>query len=208
MDIEAILSVKGHAVSTIRPEVPVAEAMRRMREERIGALVISEDDRRIQGIISDRGILHAITERGVEILDARIDEIMAREVFTCSPRDRVGSIMRLMTDRRIRHIPVVNTDGRLHGLISIGDVVKQRLDEVQREAEAMREYISGVASLPTAARGAQAARRLMEARARRCRRFKVRARPSGSLVAGRAASAQRRAPLSDRMARTGLSAAA
>lgn len=145
MDIEAILSVKGRAVSTIRPEVPVGEAMRRMRAERIGALVISEDDRRILGIISDRGILHAITERGVGVLEDRIDGIMAREVFTCSPRDRVGSIMRLMTDRRIRHVPVVDTGGQLYGLISIGDVVKHRLDEVQREAEAMRDYIAGVA---------------------------------------------------------------
>lgn len=145
MDIQAILAVKGRAVSTIRPEVPVAEAMRRMREERIGALVISEDGSRIQGIISDRGILHAITERGVGVLEERIDGIMAREVFTCTPRDRVGSIMRLMTDQRIRHIPVVGEDGLLYGLISIGDVVKHRMDEVQREAEAMREYISGVA---------------------------------------------------------------
>ncbi len=143
MDIEAILAVKGHAVSTIRPEVPVGEAMRRMRDERIGALVISEDGARIQGIISDRGILHAITDHGIGVLEQRIDGVMAREVFTCSPRDRVGSIMRLMTDRRIRHIPVVGEDGSLHGLISIGDVVKHRIDEVQREAEAMREYISG-----------------------------------------------------------------
>jgi CBS domain-containing protein len=145
MDIEAILSVKGRAVSTIRPEVTVGEAMRRMRQERIGALVISEDDRRILGIISDRGILHAITERGVGVLEERIDVIMAREVFTCSPRDRVGSIMRLMTDRRIRHVPVIDAGGELYGLISIGDVVKHRLDEVQREAEAMRDYIAGVA---------------------------------------------------------------
>ncbi len=144
MDIEAILSVKGREVSTIRPEAPVAEAMRRMRAERIGALVISEDGRRIQGIISDRGILHAINDQGVGVLEQPISSIMAREVVTCNRRDRVGSIMRLMTDRRIRHVPVVNEEGLLYGLVSIGDVVKNRLDEVQREAEAMREYISGM----------------------------------------------------------------
>lgn len=144
MDIEAILAVKGHAVSTVRPEVTVSEAMLRMRDERIGAVVISDDGSRIQGIISDRGILHAIADHGVEVLSRPIEGVMAREVFTCTPRDRVGSIMRLMTDRRIRHIPVVDADGRLHGLISIGDVVKHRIDEVQREAEAMRDYISGV----------------------------------------------------------------
>lgn len=144
MDIEAILTAKGHEVSTIRPEVPLAEAMRRMRDERIGALVISSDGARIEGIISDRGLMHAIADHGVGALEQPVGRVMAREVFTCSPRDRVGSIMRLMTDRRIRHIPVVKEDGLLYGLISIGDVVKYRLDEVQREAEAMREYISGV----------------------------------------------------------------
>jgi CBS domain-containing protein len=144
MNIESILAVKGHAVSTAKPEARLAEVMRRMRDERIGALVISEDGSRIQGIISDRGVMHAIADRGVRVLDEPVANVMATEVFTCTPRDRVGSIMRLMTDRRIRHIPVVNPDGTLHGLISIGDVVKHRLDEVQREAEAMREYISGM----------------------------------------------------------------
>lgn len=143
MDIESILAVKGRAVSTIKPETRVAEAVRRMRAERIGALVISDDGSRIQGIISDRGIMQAIADHGVDVMDQPIESIMAREVVTCSPRDRVGSLMRLMTDRRIRHIPVVKEDGLLYGLISIGDVVKHRLDEVQREAEAMREYISG-----------------------------------------------------------------
>jgi CBS domain-containing protein len=144
MHIETILAVKGHAVSTVRPETRLAEVMRRMRDERIGALVISEDGSRIQGIISDRGVMHAIADHGVDVLERPVAEVMAKEVFTCSPQDRVGSIMRLMTDRRIRHIPVLNPDGTLHGLISIGDVVKHRLDEVQREAEAMREYISGM----------------------------------------------------------------
>lgn len=144
MNIEAILATKGREVSTIRPQETVGEAMRRMRKERIGALVISEDGRRIEGIISDRGILHAIIDQGVEVIDQPISSIMAREVVTCRPRDRVGAVMGLMTDRRIRHIPVVDGDGLLCGIISIGDVVKHRLDEVQREAEAMREYISGV----------------------------------------------------------------
>lgn len=144
MDIESILAVKGRAVSTIRPEARLAEAARRMREERIGALVISDDGKRILGIISDRGVMHAIVEHGVGVMDQPVESVMAREVVTCTPRDRVGSLMRLMTDRRIRHIPVVDAKGELYGLISIGDVVKHRLDEVQREAEAMREYISGV----------------------------------------------------------------
>lgn len=145
MNIEAILAAKGHEVSTARPETRLADVMHRMREERIGAVVVSSDGRQIQGIISDRGVLHAIAEHGVEVLERPVESVMARQVVTCAPHDRVGSLMRLMTDRRIRHVPVVDGDGLLAGIISIGDVVKHRLDEVQREAEAMREYISGVA---------------------------------------------------------------
>jgi CBS domain-containing protein len=144
MHIETILAVKGKEVSTIEPGARVGEAMQRMRRERIGALVISSDGASIHGIISDRGIMHAIADRGTEVLDQPIHTIMATQVVTCSPRDRVSSIMALMTERRIRHIPVVQEDGRLYGIVSIGDVVKHRLDEIQSEAEAMREYISGM----------------------------------------------------------------
>ena len=114
-----------------------------MRHERIGALVVSEDKTSIAGIISDRGIMDAIVDRGVEVLSERVGSVMTREVFTCSRHDRVSAVMALMTNRRIRHVPVVEHDGRLCGIISIGDVVKHRLDEIQREADAMREYISG-----------------------------------------------------------------
>lgn len=144
MNIEAILAVKGREVKTVRPGTTVAEVARRMRQERIGAFVVSEDDKRILGIISDRGIMHAITDQGVSVMEQPIETIMAREVVTCRPNEPVGAIMGLMTERRIRHIPVVDGDGQMCGIISIGDVVKHRLDEVQREAEAMREYISGV----------------------------------------------------------------
>jgi CBS domain-containing protein len=142
MTIASILAQKGREVRTIAPDSPVSEAVRRMREERIGALVVSSDGARIAGILSDRGILWAIAERGVGVLQERIDTIMTREVHTCSAEDRVSAIMAAMTQRRIRHFPVVES-GRLCGIISIGDVVKHRLDEMHREAEAMREYISG-----------------------------------------------------------------
>ena len=144
MNVDAILSVKGRQVSTVVPGTPVTEVVQRMRKERIGAFVISEDGQRIQGIISDRGIMHAIADGGVGVMEEPIDTIMARQVVTCRPTESVGAIMGLMTERRIRHLPVVGEDGLMCGLISIGDVVKSRLDEVQREAEAMREYISGV----------------------------------------------------------------
>jgi CBS domain-containing protein len=143
MNIESILAGKGRAVSTIRPDATIAEAVRRMREERIGALVVSEDGRRIAGIISDRGIMNTIADRGVEVMNERVPSAMTAEVFTCAPEDHVSTIMAAMTNRRIRHIPVVDKEGLLCGIISIGDVVKHRMDEIQGEADAMREYISG-----------------------------------------------------------------
>ena len=143
MIIESILKSKGSEVRTIEPDATVAETLHRMRHERIGALVVSEDKTSIAGIISDRGIMDAIVDRGVEVLSERVGSVMTRDVFTCSRHDRVSAVMALMTNRRIRHVPVVEHDGRLCGIVSIGDVVKHRLDEIQREAEAMREYISG-----------------------------------------------------------------
>jgi CBS domain-containing protein len=142
MNVETILASKGREVSTIRPDATVAEALHRMRTERIGALVISEDGARIAGIISDRGIMWAIDEHGVGVLGNSIGSVMTREVFTCSHQDRVSALMATMTKRRFRHIPVVEEDGRLCGIISIGDVVKHRLDEIQSEADALREYIT------------------------------------------------------------------
>lgn len=143
MDIESILAVKGRAVRTILPEATVAEAVRRMRAEAVSALVVSDDDVRIHGIVSDRGIMNAIADRGVAVMNDRVGDMMTKEVFTCFPEDRVSTIMGAMTQRRIRHIPVVDKQGGLCGIISIGDVVKYRLDEIQREADALREYITG-----------------------------------------------------------------
>jgi CBS domain-containing protein len=143
MIIESILKSKGSEVRTIEPDATIAETLHRMRHERIGALVMSEDKTSIAGIISDRGIMDAIVDRGVEVLRERVGSVMTSDVFTCSRHDRVSAVMALMTNRRIRHVPVVEHDGRLCGIVSIGDVVKHRLDEIQREAGSMREYISG-----------------------------------------------------------------
>ena len=143
MDIESILAGKGRDVRTIMPDGTIAEAVDRMRKEWIGALVVSEDGARIAGIISDRGIMNAIADHGVDVMNERVHSVMTKEVFTCVSRDRVSAIMAAMTIRRIRHIPVVEKNGGLCGIVSIGDVVKHQLDEIQREADAMREYISG-----------------------------------------------------------------
>jgi len=143
MIIESILKSKGSEVRTIEPDATVAETLHRMRHERIGALVVCEDKTSIAGIVSERGIMDALAEHGVEVLGARVGSVMTRKVFTCSRHDRVGAVMALMTNRRIRHVPVVENEGQLCGLVSIGDVVKHQLDEIQREADAMREYIGG-----------------------------------------------------------------
>jgi CBS domain-containing protein len=147
MNVEHILAHKGREVRTVTPDASLEDALRRLRAERIGALVVSTDGARIAGILSDRDILYAIAlyaiaDRGTDVLGESVGSVMTERVFTCSREDRVSAIMALMTDRRIRHIPVVEEDGRLCGMISIGDVVKQRLDEIQSEADALREYVT------------------------------------------------------------------
>lgn len=143
MNVEAILAAKGREVRTVAPDATVGEALRRMRDERVGALVVSADGgATVAGIVSDRDVLHAIADRGAAALGEAVGGAMTGDVVTCSARDRVGAIMATMTGRRIRHIPVVGEDGRLGGIVSIGDVVKHHLDEVRGEADAMREYIA------------------------------------------------------------------
>lgn len=143
MSVETILAAKGREVRTIAPDATVGEALRRLRDERVGALVVSADGATVAGIVSDRDVLHAIADRGAAAMGEGVRGVMTERVLTCSARDPVGAVMATMTNRRIRHVPVVDGDGRLCGIVSIGDVVKHRLDEIGREAEAMREYISG-----------------------------------------------------------------
>jgi CBS domain-containing protein len=142
MNVEHILARKGREVKTIRPDVSIAEALRRLRAEGIGSLVVSENGTNLAGILSDRDILNAIADHGIDVLGESVRSVMTEKVFTCSRDDRVSALMALMTDRRIRHIPVVEKDGRLCGMVSIGDVVKQRLDDIQSEADALREYVT------------------------------------------------------------------
>ena len=142
MNVEHILARKGREVKTIRPDVSVAEALRRLRAEGIGSLVVSENGTNLAGILSDRDILNAIADHGIDVLGESVRSVMTEKVFTCSREDRVSALMALMTNRRIRHIPVVEKDGRLCGMVSIGDVVKQRLDDIQSEADALREYVT------------------------------------------------------------------
>lgn len=147
MDIRRILARKGNDVQTIGPRAAIGEAVDRMVEVGISALVVTEDGATIAGIVSDRGIIRAMSgrgaSRGTDVLRDRVDTVMTADVITCIPDDTIESVMQIMTARRIRHIPVVDDDGLLIGLVSIGDVVKHRLDEMADETEAMRDYIAG-----------------------------------------------------------------
>ena len=144
MKVKDILQHKGRSVVTVRPDASVATAVHRLALERIGALVVSEDGQHIAGILSERDIVRALTERGTEVLDTslRVEEIMTRHVHTCQPEDGIKDVMGVMTRSRIRHLPVTEA-GRLAGIVSIGDVVKNRLEEVELEANVLREaYIA------------------------------------------------------------------
>jgi CBS domain-containing protein len=142
MNVETILRNRGIWGATIRPDATIAEAVDMLHKERIGALVVSEDGEGVDGILSERDIVIALADRRADLLSRNVNEIMTRKVVTCEPGDSVGDLMAEMTNRRIRHFPVV-ADGRLCGIVSIGDLVKSRLDEVEFEASSLRSFISG-----------------------------------------------------------------
>jgi CBS domain-containing protein len=142
MNVETILRNKGNRVATIRPDATVGAAVNILNRERIGALVVSEDGRSVAGILSERDIVIALAEHGQDLLSYPVEEVMSRTVITCDPDDSVGELMAEMTSRRIRHFPVISR-GRLCGIVSIGDLVKSRLDEIEFEASSMRSLIAG-----------------------------------------------------------------
>jgi CBS domain-containing protein len=142
MNVETILRNKGNWVATIAPDAAVTDAVDLLHRERIGAIVVSEGDGSVDGILSERDIVSALAEHGAGLLSLRVGELMTRAVITCDPGDTVGELMAEMTSRRIRHFPVV-ADGRLCGIVSIGDLVKSRLDEVEFEASSLRSFIAG-----------------------------------------------------------------
>ncbi len=140
MTVRAILSSKGSGVITIEPTATVEAAVKALTVHRIGSLVVTGAEQRVIGIVSERDIVHVMAVRGKEALDLPLTEVMTRRVATCSQADTISSIMELMTDGKFRHVPVVE-QGRLTGIISIGDVVKHRLHEMEREQDALRDYI-------------------------------------------------------------------
>jgi CBS domain-containing protein len=140
MTVKAILTNKGSNILTIEPTADVAAAARILAERRIGALVVTGPERRVIGIVSERDLVRVLAERGPAALDLALTEVMTRKVATCSPADTISSIMERMTDGKFRHVPVVE-QGRLVGIVSIGDVVKYRLREMEQEQAALRDYI-------------------------------------------------------------------
>ncbi len=142
MNVDGILRAKGATVVTIGPDATIGTLVEGLRDERIGAMVVSEDGRSVVGIISERDVVRGLAERGPRILEAPVAELMTRQVVSCTPKDTVKQVMAEMTKRRIRHIPVV-ADGVLCGIVSIGDVVKNRLEEMETETNVLREAYIG-----------------------------------------------------------------
>jgi len=140
MTVKAILSRKGNDVLTIEPTATLAAAVKLLAERRIGAVVITGADLQVIGILSERDIVRAFAASGPAALDEQVGQVMTRKVMTCDEAETVASLMERMTQGKFRHLPVVER-GRLAGIISIGDVVKYRLEEMEKESSALREYI-------------------------------------------------------------------
>lgn len=142
MNVAHILKIKGRGVVVDRPETPILDIVKDLAERRIGAVVIAEDDDRVVGIVSERDVMWAIANRGADCLDEPVSKIMTSNVMTCTEKDSTTRIMEIMTEGRFRHVPVVD-DGKLVGIVSIGDVVKDHIAEVEMEANALKSYVAG-----------------------------------------------------------------
>ena len=140
MTVKAILSRKSGDVVTIAPSATLAAAVALLAERRIGALLVLNGDQRVGGIISERDIVRVLAERGAAALDERVEQVMTRKVVACTSAMTVSEVMERMTEGKFRHLPVIEL-GRLIGVISIGDVVKYRLEQMEQESNALRDYI-------------------------------------------------------------------
>ena len=140
MKISDVLRNKGEGVVTIRPDDTVAHLLEVLDEHGIGALVVSVDGREVSGIVSERDVVRHLHREGASVVDGKVSAIMTTDVTTCGPDDDLEVLARTMTDRRIRHLPVT-VDGVLHSIVSIGDVVKLRIDTLQSERDQLVGYI-------------------------------------------------------------------
>lgn len=141
MTVAAILARKGRQVLTVPKDTSIADVVRILADRRIGAVVVADEFRRILGIVSERDIVRMLAHGGPAGLQDSVTSIMTAKVVTCSDQDTINEVMERMTHGRFRHLPVVE-DGRIAGIVSIGDVVKARIEQVEREADEMRAYIA------------------------------------------------------------------
>lgn len=142
MKLETILATKGTTVATIKPEATIRELLAVLSEKRYGAMVVSEDGETIAGIVSERDIVRALAVRGAALLDERVSAIMTPHV-QCAPTDaKVADVMALMTEERFRHVPVLDEDLAMVGIVSIGDIVKSRVGELQGQRDALISYVT------------------------------------------------------------------
>ena len=142
MLISDVLRVKGTQVITVIPDTTVRQLVAILTEHRIGAVVVSHDGIAVDGIVSERDVVQALARRGAAVMSAKVTAIYTAQVHTVTPQSPIEDVMRMMTERRVRHAPVV-ADGGLQGIVSIGDVVKIRLGELQAERTALTDYITG-----------------------------------------------------------------
>ncbi|GKX35934.1 MAG: inosine-5-monophosphate dehydrogenase [Rhizobiaceae bacterium MnEN-MB40S] len=141
MTVKAILDQKGREVITVTPEISLSEANARLAEYKIGAVVVVDKSNRICGILSERDIVRALAAKGVDAMSGPVSSAMTANVKVCSETHSVNQLMEMMTQGRFRHLPV-EVDGKLGGLVSIGDVVRLRIEQVEREAEEIKAYIA------------------------------------------------------------------
>jgi CBS domain-containing protein len=141
MNVHAILRQKGRAVTTARPDTTLIEIANKLAAKRIGSIVIVGAGGEVEGIVSERDVIGALATGGADCLVQPVSQTMTRQVITCQETDTLEELMAMMTARRFRHLPVV-ADGALVGIVSIGDVVKHHIAEVEMEATAMRDYIA------------------------------------------------------------------
>jgi CBS domain-containing protein len=141
MRVADLLRTKGSEVATVPPRVSVTGLLEDLARYNVGALVVVDENGALVGIVSERDVVRRLNERGAELLTAPVEEIMTTQVFTCGPGEGVDNLAAVMTERRIRHMPVVE-DGRLVGLVSIGDVVKSRIEQLESDREQLESYIA------------------------------------------------------------------
>jgi CBS domain-containing protein len=142
MRISDVLRHKGSEVATVRPDATVAELLSRLATHNVGALVVSDDGATVAGIVSERDVVRRLHVEGAGLLHHRVRDIMTADVSTCEPSHALDDLMLIMTEQRIRHVPVLD-GGRLAGIVSIGDVVKSRIGELEEEAHQLESYIHG-----------------------------------------------------------------